>query len=125
MTGVVGFSGPGISGMCLLAASNEPIKASNPTDGSLRDWIAELVNQLAGRLKHKLISRGAPVYVTTPIVLRGARIEPMPRKQLNPQTFSGAGGMLCLWVEVETAEGFALTREAAEETAAEGDTLLF
>ena len=54
LTGIIGFTGPGITGMCLVAASKEPLQASNP-GGSLRDWVAELSNQLAGRLKHKLL----------------------------------------------------------------------
>lgn len=125
LTGVIGFTGPGIWGMCLLAGDKEPLKASNPIEGSLRDWMAELSNQLAGRLKHKLIARGAVVYITTPIVLRGARIEPLPRRNLKPVVFEGGGGKLSLWVEIETAPDFQLAPEAIEETASEGDALLF
>jgi len=125
LTGVIGFTGPGIWGMCLLAGDKEPLRASNPIEGSLRDWMAELSNQLAGRLKHKLIARGAVVYVTTPIVLRGARIEPLPRRHLTPRVFKGGGGTLSLWVEIETAPDFALAKDVIEETANEGDALLF
>lgn len=126
LTGVIGFTGPGIWGMCLLAGDKEPLRASNPTDGSLRDWMAELSNQLAGRLKHKLIARGAIVYITTPIVLRGARIEPLPRRHLTPRSFKGGGGALSLWVEIETAPDFELNKDALdEESASEGDALLF
>lgn len=125
MTGVIGFTGPGIWGMCLLKASEPPLHQSNPTDGSLRDWMAEVINQLAGRLKRQLVTRGAPVYITTPIVLRGARIEPSPRKNLKPSVFEAPGGLLHLWVEVETAPEFVLTPETAEETIGEGEALLF
>lgn len=125
MTGVIGFTGPGIWGMCLLRASQGALQASNPTDGSLRDWVAELVNQLAGRIKRQLINRGAAVYITTPIVLRGARIEPSPNKQMQPAIFDAGGGTLHLWVEVETAPDFALSPETAEETIGEGEALLF
>jgi len=127
LSGVIGFTGPGLWGMCLLAAGKEPLRASNPTDGgSLRDWMAELSNQLAGRLKHKLLARGAIVYITAPIVLRGARIEPLPRRHLTPRWFRGGGGSLSLWVEVETAPDFKLDKYVLEEDAAnEGDTLLF
>jgi CheY-specific phosphatase CheX len=125
MTGVIGFSGPGIWGMCLLSSSRAPLAASNPVGGSARDWLGELVNQLAGRLKRKLIAEGATVYVTTPIVLRGARIEPLPRHNLRPRTFDGASGSVELWVEVETAADFKLTPEAAETTLSEGDAIRF
>jgi len=125
LTGVIGFTGPGIWGMCLIASDKGPLEASNPTDGSLRDWMAELSNQLAGRLKHKLIARGATVYITTPIVLRGARIEPLPKKNLKPRIYQASGGRLSLWVEIETAPEFVLGNEIVEETAAEGEALLF
>jgi hypothetical protein len=127
LTGVVGFTGPGILGMCLLSGTDGPLGASNPAgDGSIRDWIAELTNQLAGRLKHKLITRGAVVYITTPIVLQGARIEPLPRHRLLHQQFTAAGGVVSMWVEVETTPDFVLSDEAAEESGAvEGEALLF
>jgi CheY-specific phosphatase CheX len=124
-TGVIGFSGPGISGMCLLTSSREPLTLSNPVGGSARDWLGELVNQLAGRLKRKLIEVGATVYITTPIVLRAARIEPLPRHNLKPRTFSASPGSVKLWVEVDTAADFKLEPEAAEATLSEGDTILF
>jgi CheY-specific phosphatase CheX len=122
---VIGFSGPGISGMCLLTSSREPLSLSNPVGGSARDWLGELVNQLAGRLKRKLIAEGATVYITTPIVLRAARIEPLPRHNQKPRTFSAAPGSVELWVEVETAPDFKLKPEAAEATLNEGDAILF
>jgi hypothetical protein len=125
LTGIIGFTGNGITGMCLLAATEEPLNATNPIGGSLRDWMAELSNQLAGRLKHKLLAHGSEVYITTPIVLRATRIEPLPRRQLAPSGFTGAGGSLALWVEVETSPDFALVPSSGEEAVAEGETLLF
>jgi CheY-specific phosphatase CheX len=124
LTGIIGFTGIGITGMCLLAASEEPLNASNPTDGPLRDWMAELSNQLAGRLKHKLLAQGAEVYITTPIVLRATRIEPLPRRQLIPSSFRGGQGSLALWVEVDTTPEFVLS-PPNELPVAEGETLLF
>lgn len=124
LTGIIGFTGPGITGMCLLASSEEPLQASNPANGSLRDWMAELSNQLAGRLKHKLLAQGAEVYVTTPIVLRATRIEPLPRRNLVAGAFRTHNGTLALWVEVETAPEFALS-PSGEVAVAEGETLLF
>ncbi len=126
LTGIIGFTGRGITGMCLVAASEEPLVASNPTQGALRDWVAELSNQLAGRLKHKLLTQGVEVYITTPIVLRATRIEPLPRRKLVPRGFTAAGGMVALWVEVETTPDFVMVPPSADEVpAAEGETLLF
>jgi hypothetical protein len=125
MTGIIGFSGPGIWGMCLLACSRAPVSASNPAGGSARDWLAELVNQLAGRLKSRLLQHGAPVYITTPIVLRAARVEPMPQGGLKPRLFAAPEGNVELWVEIEIAPDFTLAPEAAEATVDEGDAILF
>ena len=125
LTGVIGFTGVGITGMCLVAASEEPLLASIPVVGSLRDWVAELSNQLAGRLKHKLLAKGLEVYVTTPVVLRALRIEPMPRRKLQPRSFRARGGTVALWVEVEIGPQFRLSPSEIELPASEGDTLLF
>lgn len=125
LTGIVGFTGPGISGMCLLASDREPLRASNPTDGALSDWVAELVNQLAGRIKRQLVTRGALVYITTPIVVRGAKLEPLPGKDLRPIVFQACGGRITLWIEVATAPDFVLAPEGGEETLEEGEALLF
>jgi hypothetical protein len=125
LTGVVGFTGPGILGMCLISGTDGPLNATNPAQGSLRDWMAELANQLAGRMKHKLIARGAVVYITTPIVLQGARIEPLPRHRFRQQVFNADNGRVALWVEAETAPDFVLTEGPAEEAVAEGEAMLF
>jgi CheY-specific phosphatase CheX len=124
LTGIIGFTGIGITGMCLIAATEEPLKASNPTDGPLRHWMAELSNQMAGRLKHKLLAQGAEVYITTPIVLRATRIEPLPRRKLEPSGFTAANGSIALWVEVDTSPDFVLS-PPDEMPVAEGETLLF
>lgn len=125
LTGIIGFTGPGITGMCLVDAAEAPLAASNPAGGSLRDWVAELSNQLAGRLKHKLLAMGVEVYITTPIVLRATRIEPLPRTTLMPRSFHAHNGLVKLWVEVETTPDFQMVPGSAEEAIAEGETLLF
>jgi CheY-specific phosphatase CheX len=124
LTGIIGFTGNGITGMCLVAATEEPLIASNPANGSLRDWVAELSNQLAGRLKHKLLTQGAEVYITTPIVLRATRIEPLPRRKLVPRGFSAHDGSVSLWVEVEVTPEFQLV-PTEEVPVAEGESLMF
>jgi hypothetical protein len=127
LTGVIGFSGPGIRGTCILASTEGPLQRSNPTSGSQRDWIAELVNQLVGRVKNHLLRRGADVYVTTPVVMRGEHLAPLPRFVLKPQAFTTTeGGRIFLWVEVEATPDFHLsTISESEAPAAEGDALLF
>jgi CheY-specific phosphatase CheX len=124
LTGIVGFTGAGLTGMVLMASTESPLRASNPASGSLRDWVAELTNQLAGRLKHKLIAEGIEVYITTPIVLRATRIEPLPRRELAARVLRGAGGTISLWCEVEVSADFKLN-VPGQIAVAEGEALLF
>jgi len=124
-SGIVGFSGPGIRGTCILGATEKPISQSNPIGGSLREWIAELSNQLVGRIKNKLLEEGAEVYVTTPVVLKGEHLAPLPRFELEPMLFVTDGGSVFLWVEVETDPDFRFSENAFKPPAREGDALLF
>jgi hypothetical protein len=127
LSAVIGFSGPGIRGTCILAASDSPIEKSNPIGGSPRAWIAELSNQLVGRIKNKLLAHGAEVYITTPVVLRGELLAPLDGKNtLPPRTFASAGGSVFVWIELETDPTLVLTlRPRAEVAAEEGDALMF
>jgi hypothetical protein len=124
--GVMGFTGRGLRGTCLLATTAEPLGRSNPIGGHPRDWIAELSNQLLGRIKNRLLAHGAEIYVTTPVVLRGEHLAPMPRHDLEPHAFRSDQGAVFVWVEVETDEAFVLSETPAAEPAMnEGDALLF
>lgn len=123
LSGLVGFSGPGLRGASILAASEMPIARSNPVDGSLADWIAELANQLVGRIKNQLLLNGADVYATTPIVLPGDHIAPMRRADITPLVFSADGGNVFVWIELETKAEFILGMPC--EVINEGEAVLF
>jgi CheY-specific phosphatase CheX len=123
LSGVVGFSGPGIRGASILAASESPIARSNPAGGSLADWIAELANQLVGRIKNQLLLNGADVYATTPIVLPGDHVAPMRRAEITPLVFSADGGNVFVWIELETKADFMLGTPI--EVVTEGEAVLF
>ena len=126
LSGVIGFVGRGVRGTCLLAGNEGVLAATCPEGGRLRDWVGELANQLAGRLKVKLSSHGVDAWLTTPIVLSGVRLEPLPRGKLEPTVFSAAQGPVMVWVEVETDRDFALAsvRPSASD-GNEGEVLLF
>jgi CheY-specific phosphatase CheX len=125
LCGVVGFAGPGIRGTCILAATEEPISKSIPVSGSLRDWIAELSNQLVGRIKNKLLGYGAEVYITSPAVVRGEHLAAPSNCAIKPLSFATAGGNVFLWVDVETDESFTLINPPEPPGVAEGEALLF
>jgi CheY-specific phosphatase CheX len=127
LSAVIGFSGPGIRGTCILAASEVPITMSNPIGGSPRAWIAELSNQLVGRIKNKLLAHGAEVYVTTPVVLRGELLAAVDAKNiLPPRAFASKDGHVFVWIELETDPTLVLSLTPRDAAAAEeGDALMF
>ena len=126
LCGVMGFVGQGISGTCLLAGTLGPLQASCPESGRARDWVGELANQLVGRLKSKLLRRGVELIVTTPVVLSGVRLEPLPRGPLVPATFSTDSGTIVVWVEVDTTPGYGfIGSEHPGLAGSEGDLLIF
>ncbi|HMI86670.1 MAG TPA: hypothetical protein VK550_21400 [Polyangiaceae bacterium] len=76
---------------------------SDPIGGPPRAWIAELSNQLVGRIKNKLLAHGAEVDVTTPVVLRGELLAPLDaRNKLPPRAFASEGGNVFVWIELDT-----------------------
>jgi hypothetical protein len=125
--GVIGFSGEQLRGSLLLATSREPLGRTSPTtDASLREWIAELSNQLLGRVKNKLYAHGVTLYLSTPVVLRGEHIAPLSQTPLTPFGFRCDGGQVCVWLDTEIGPNIDLTRVV--DTAGvlgEGDSALF
>jgi len=125
LSGSIGFVGRRLRGSCLLAAGEKPLSLTCPEkDGALRDWVGELTNQFVGRLKTKLLSRDIEVFVTTPIVLAGVHIEPLPRSRMEPFVFKSSAGEVMAWIEVETEEAFVFGSERPTESGIEGDILV-
>jgi hypothetical protein len=125
MSGVIGFVGKNVRGTCLLAGNDAPLEASCPPGGQLRDWVGELANQLVGRLKRKLLARGVEVALTTPLVLSGVRLQPLPRGRLTPSVLRASQGDVLVWIEVDVDQGFSLGDEFTHDAAAEGAVVLF
>lgn len=123
-SGVMGFVGDRVRGTCLLAAPQGTVEAAAPQDASARDWVGELANQLVGRLKAKLLARGATIALSTPVVLRGVRLSPLPRTDVEPVVFHSPTGKVLVWLEVEIEDGFELGEERALQ-ATEGELLVF
>lgn len=125
LSGVVGFVGQRIRGTCVLAGSAAPLAASSPVEGRLRDWVGELANQLAGRLKSRFLEFGLEVHLTTPVVLSGMRLEPIPSGNLAPTIFSAEGGQILVCVEIEAREDIVLGSIPPVAHGSEGDVMLF
>ena len=126
LCGVIGFVGTGIRGSCMLVGHDAPILASCPEGGGCRDWIGELTNQLAGRVKAKFLAFGVEVQLSTPVGFSGVALRPLPRTELGPTCYQAHGGDVVVWVEVDSEPAFVLTRpEQPAARRAEGEVVLF
>jgi hypothetical protein len=127
LSGVIGFAGRDVRGTLLLAMTGELLEELRPGADFMRDWIAELSNQLLGRFKNQLLRYGTEIYGATPSVLRGELLTPLqPSCALAGHCFDSARGRACVWLDTEIREGFSLQEPSAEAVAeAEGAALLF
>lgn len=125
LSGVIGFVGPTLRGTCLLVGNRSPIELSSPQKQHTRDWVGELTNQLVGRLKRKFLGFGLEVALTTPVVLSGLHLRPMPRGKLTPRVFSTESGSIMIWLEVEAEPGFEFGPAISDSTSVEGEVLMF
>lgn len=123
--GIIGFTGNDARGTLVLAPSQRLLKSSQPTaDGHDRDWVGELANQLLGRVKNQLLSCGVEIHMTTPVVIKGQHLSPVPREELQPLWFVGDGVQLAVWLDIELTAGKRL--EIGESsTPGEGEAFLF
>lgn len=109
--GAIGFAGEMLRATCLLGAHRRLLQASGRADNQPRDWIAELSNQLMGRLKMRLLGCGVTVKLTTPLALSGIKLRPLPRMVQSPLSYQSALGPVVVWLEVESETGFVLGEE--------------
>jgi hypothetical protein len=128
--GVVGYTGSEIRGTLMLATSSEPIGRTSPSSqASPREWVAELTNQLLGRVKTRLTRRGVTIHMSVPVVLRGQHLAPLGRTELDlhPLVFSSCAGVVCVWLDAEYPKGVVLAdlTESAEAAMEEGTGMLF
>ncbi|MDP3157439.1 MAG: chemotaxis protein CheX [Archangium sp.] len=125
LCGAMGFVGPQLKGSILFAGTQEPLRqvaGPNP----LRDWVAELTNQMVGRLKTKLLRVGVEIYLTTPVVLRGEHIVPLPDNCPEPLFFADEqGSTLCVWLDLEPAPGLEFAHTPNADALGEGEELMF
>lgn len=127
---VIGFTGKALSGAVMLAADVAPIHATRPVpETSDRDWIAELANQLLGRLKNRLLNAGVEIWATTPVVMRGERMAPVGGRGALPSVsfVTPSGGRVTTWVDHQVHDAATLAKlvELDEPVTREGELVLF
>lgn len=126
----IGFTSTHVRGVLAIAVDEQLARNMNPVaqagdDGSHQDWIGELSNQLLGRLKNKLLSRGVELALSTPMIVRGTDLQlGAASSGATKVTFEDGDLSAEVWWDAEVDEGLVLT-EGEDEAHAEGDMLLF
>jgi hypothetical protein len=126
LCGIIGFTGDDIRGSLMLACSREPLElARGHGEASMRDWLAELTNQLLGRVKNRLLAFGTVIHCSTPVVLGGERIAPIESQPLG-HLFTADGGVVSVWIDTEVRPDFVLAPvDDASAIGREGEALFF
>lgn len=135
LAGIVGFVGD-LSGTLLVGSNAELIGACHPlrnggrplTERMLLDWIAELANQLMGRLKARLSEHGLSIKFSAPISLAGDRMRHLAaRGRTYRAAFEGPGGEVNIWFDAEIKDVIACPEaffdDAKDATGSEGDVI--
>jgi hypothetical protein len=128
LCGILGFTSQQMRGALVLATTKEPLQRTSPVaNPSHRDWICELVNQLLGRIKNQLLTRGVEIFPSTPVSLRGEYLSPVLQQRLIAELFIADGGVVCVWMDCEFDADFVLAEETTGDASAlaEGESLLF
>ena len=114
----------------LIAATHEPLESSNLVGARPRGWMAELSNQLFGRIKNRMLRRGLELIGAPPAVIAGDHLVAFTaRSQCQPIVLrSPGGGRVCVWVDYlvnNTELPFALPDVEESRIPNEGEVLLF
>lgn len=127
--GIIGFTGEAMRGTLLLIPSDAVATAAgapaNPA--GQRDWIGELANQLLGRLKTRLLRHGIEVTITTPLVVHGRYIAPVPTSDSVPfpLAYHSPHGIIHVWIDADLAPGLELVEEHGKSLLSEGELMMF
>jgi CheY-specific phosphatase CheX len=140
IAGLIGFTGDNLRGTLMVASSFDLFARSRPAELRtqqlsefiardwllLRDWGAELANQLLGRIKNQLFSHGVALRVSTPTALSGnaLAVASPSSKRTRPRLFTAGREEVWVWWDVLLDPDFEMLPQD-EKAAAEGDLILF
>jgi len=129
MAGIIGFTHAKIRGTLIIAAPEEVLSSTRGAgeEARGRDWVAELANQLLGRIKNKLVARGVELDMTTPLAIRGQHLSmAFEDEQLIAVLLKTGNHPIRVWFDFDAAADLTLEANgAATDVASEGDMLLF
>jgi hypothetical protein len=92
----------------------------------VRDWAAELANQILGRIKNRLRTFNVAVDVSTPTAFSGRALAFARPKSptIRPFLFDAPAGQVWLWLDTVSDPTLVLT-PGGDAGAKEGDIILF
>ena len=128
LSGIIGFTGDKLQGSLVLCATRSLLESPNFANSCSNDWIAELSNQLLGRIKNRLLSFGITIYLSTPITMRGHDLKPSTSHPgSEPLHLRGLTEGAVVWFDVDPPEDLELIPISSAEppSHAEGELLLF
>lgn len=135
MGSLVGFRGKSLRGGLAFVASADFVERllpvpKRPARGELqlRDWSAEIANQLVGRLKNKLSAHEINFEIGTPVCFRGSsiRLSFLPDADGVTLDFAAGSDQVRVYLDcaLAPADGTPLTA-SAPRIVTEGDVVLF
>lgn len=135
LVAIIGFAGANLRGCVGVAASLPSVLAVHPlgpqaeqSGRPAEDWLAEIANQVLGRVKHRLSGYSLEVSPSTPVVLRGLQIRVARARAGPPRCYKATTscGSIIAWIDVTSpiAEDFELTPGATAD-AAPGESFFF
>lgn len=127
ITSIVGLSSEEVSATVSLASSQEAaLSLSTFPLACAHDWMGELANQLAGRLKNKLCAYGLQMNLSTPTTIQGNRLQltssALETFSVNAQ-FPMGGAIAQISLNVDP--NLDLTEKPTESSSEEGSLELF
>jgi CheY-specific phosphatase CheX len=123
----VGFTGANMRGSLLIAVPSEISRRTCPLPShAYRAWVAELSNQLLGRIKSKLLSYGVELHVTIPVVIPARLLTPCSTgPDLVAHRFTSEAGDVLVWFDYEAVAGLALVKVSDLEDYPEGTAVFW
>ncbi len=129
---VIGFAGKQMRGALVLFLYPGVLRASYPTPGEVDEedllaWAGELSNQLLGRFKNKLLTRGVTIDLSTPTAMSGQGLRfatAPPASHLVERRFDFGGEPVLVRLEARASDGVEL-RTPGLPSSSEGDMILF
>ena len=123
----VGFTGATMRGSLLLAVPDEISRRTCPLPSrAQRAWVAELSNQMLGRVKSKLLAYSVELHVTIPVVIPARLLAPTSAgPDLVAHRFTSEAGDVLVWFDYETANGLQMVKLTELEDYPEGTAVFW